>query len=161
MKNKRLYRSIRDRQIAGVCGGIADYFNVDPILVRIVFIIVALAGGSGVLAYFILWIVVPRDPEPWVQPDQQPDDQPMDREEFGPHHPSFNRWERRHHLKHRTGHRPVIGGLVLVTLGILLLLDSLVPNLNFHQLWPILLIVIGGALITVAFSPNKNNSHEL
>ena len=60
---KRLYRSRKDRQIAGVCGGIADYLAIDPTLVRIVWVILSLAGGPGVILYIILSIVVPEEPE--------------------------------------------------------------------------------------------------
>jgi len=57
----RLYRSTRDRAIAGVCGGLAHYFNIDVALVRLVFIAFALAGGASVLLYVVLWIAVPTD----------------------------------------------------------------------------------------------------
>lgn len=60
---KRLYRSRTDRMIAGVCGGLAKHFGIDPTLVRLAFVILALAGMSGGLAYLILWIVVPEEPE--------------------------------------------------------------------------------------------------
>jgi phage shock protein PspC (stress-responsive transcriptional regulator) len=63
MQTKRLYRSRTDRKIAGVCGGLAAYFNVDPIIIRIVAIILLLPGGlPGLLPYIILWIVVPEEP---------------------------------------------------------------------------------------------------
>lgn len=60
---KRLYRSRVDRQLAGVCGGIADYFNMDPTLVRILWVILTIAGGPGLVLYIILAIVVPEEPE--------------------------------------------------------------------------------------------------
>ncbi len=60
-EKKRLYRSTRDRMVAGVCGGVAEYFKVDPTLVRLLFVLFALAGGPGALAYIILWIVVPEE----------------------------------------------------------------------------------------------------
>ncbi len=59
---KKLYRSIDERIVGGVCGGIAEYFKVDPVLVRIVFIILFFGAGSGLLAYFIAWIIVPEEP---------------------------------------------------------------------------------------------------
>jgi phage shock protein C len=55
----QLTRSVTDRKIAGVCGGIAQYFGIDPTLVRIGFVLAALVG-FGVLAYVVLWIVLPR-----------------------------------------------------------------------------------------------------
>lgn len=58
---KRLYRSETDRQIAGVCGGLADYFEVDPTLIRILFVALVFLGGPGLLIYIILWIAVPEE----------------------------------------------------------------------------------------------------
>ena len=58
--NKKLYRSSFDKKIAGVCGGIAEYFDVDSTLVRLGWVIFSLAGGSGILAYIIAMIIMPR-----------------------------------------------------------------------------------------------------
>lgn len=59
---RRLYRSRTNRSIAGVCGGIGEYFNIDPVLVRLLFIGFLLAGGSAILAYLLMWIVIPNEP---------------------------------------------------------------------------------------------------
>ena len=61
--NKRLYRSRKERQLAGVCGGVADYLGVDPTLVRLLWVIFAIAGGPGVLLYVIMAAIVPEEPE--------------------------------------------------------------------------------------------------
>lgn len=58
----RLYRSQTDRMVAGVCSGLARYFNIDPTVVRLVFLVTALAGGPGVLLYLLLWIITPIEP---------------------------------------------------------------------------------------------------
>ena len=58
--NKRLYRSAHDRMLAGVCGGIAEYFQIDPTLVRLGWVAFTALGGSGILAYIILAVIVPR-----------------------------------------------------------------------------------------------------
>lgn len=59
MNEKRLIRSTSDRMVAGVCAGLADYFNLDPSLVRLLFVAFFFLGGSAVLLYLILWIVMP------------------------------------------------------------------------------------------------------
>jgi phage shock protein C len=56
---KRLYRSMSGKQIAGVCAGLAEYFAVDPTLVRVLFVILTLLGGPGLILYIILAIVMP------------------------------------------------------------------------------------------------------
>jgi len=64
MKNtkiKRLYRSKNNRVIAGVCGGIGEYFNIDPTLIRLLWILFIFMGGSGILAYIIAWIIIPQE----------------------------------------------------------------------------------------------------
>ena len=63
MTQKRLYRSINDRQLAGVCGGLGEYFDIDSTLIRLVIAVLAIAGvGTGVLFYIIAWIVIPEAP---------------------------------------------------------------------------------------------------
>ena len=59
---KRLYRSKKDKILGGVCGGMAEYFNIDPTLIRILWVIFTLMGGSGILAYIICWIIIPENP---------------------------------------------------------------------------------------------------
>lgn len=58
-EQKRLMRSVDDRVVAGVCGGIAEYLDTDPTLVRVVFALLAVFAGGGLLAYIILWLVMP------------------------------------------------------------------------------------------------------
>ncbi len=57
--SRRLYRSQTDRMIGGVCGGLAQVLDIDPTIVRLVFVLLALLGGHGVLLYLILWLIMP------------------------------------------------------------------------------------------------------
>ncbi len=59
MSNKKLYKSSVNRKLCGVCGGIAEYFDIDPTLVRLVWVIITLMGGAGILAYIIAAIIIP------------------------------------------------------------------------------------------------------
>ena len=59
MEGKKLYKSSTDKKIAGVCGGIAEYFNIDSTLVRLGWVLFSLLGGSGLLAYLICAIIIP------------------------------------------------------------------------------------------------------
>lgn len=63
MDNKKLYRSRNNKMIFGLCGGLGEYFDVDPTLVRILFVLLAMPGGFGVLAYIIISLIVPLEPE--------------------------------------------------------------------------------------------------
>ena len=60
MSNKRLYKSSVNCMICGVCGGISEYFDIDPTLVRLAWIVLSMFGGSGILAYIVAAIVIPR-----------------------------------------------------------------------------------------------------
>lgn len=59
---KRLTRSVTNRRIAGVCGGLAEYFDLDATLIRVVWLLLLLCAGTGLLAYIVMWIVVPLAP---------------------------------------------------------------------------------------------------
>jgi phage shock protein C len=60
---KRLYRSRSERMIAGVCGGIAEYFNIDPTVVRVIALATILLPGPSIIAYLIAWLIVPEAPD--------------------------------------------------------------------------------------------------
>ena len=62
MEPKRLFRSRKDRILGGVCGGIGNYFNLDPVLVRVLWAVSFFVFGAGFLAYIIAWIIVPEEP---------------------------------------------------------------------------------------------------
>ena len=62
MEGKKLYKSNTDKKIAGVCGGIAEYLNIDATLVRLGWVVFSLLGGSGLLAYIIAAIIMPERP---------------------------------------------------------------------------------------------------
>ncbi|HEY6666992.1 MAG TPA: PspC domain-containing protein [Propionibacteriaceae bacterium] len=56
---RKLYRSRNQRMLAGVCGGLAEYFNVDATLIRVLFLVLAVFGGSGLVIYVVMWLIVP------------------------------------------------------------------------------------------------------
>ena len=72
-EQRRLYRSTDDRVVAGVCGGLGDYFDVDPVIFRIAFVVLAFVGGAGFLLYPAAWLLLPEEGhhrsigESWVQ----------------------------------------------------------------------------------------------
>ena len=68
---RRLYRSKSDRMLAGVCGGLAEYFNIDAIIVRVVWVVGIFTGGLGVLAYLVAWVLMPENPEEAETPKEK------------------------------------------------------------------------------------------
>ena len=69
---KKFYLSTKNKKKAGVCGGLAEYFGLDATLVRIIFVLFTLAGGSGVLAYLVIWLVAPKALDTGVPPATPP-----------------------------------------------------------------------------------------
>ena len=74
---KKLMRSSTDKKLGGVCAGVADYFDMDPTLVRVLWLLVVLCGGTGILLYVILWIVLPLAPLQVAVPVQPPPSAPV------------------------------------------------------------------------------------
>jgi phage shock protein C len=63
MQPKKLFRSKREKMIAGVCGGLAEYFNIDTTLVRLLFVVLLLTPFHGLIVYLILWLITPVEPQ--------------------------------------------------------------------------------------------------
>ena len=59
---KRIYRSRKEKLVGGVCGGISNYFDVDPVLIRLIFLALLLIGGYTILAYLVAWVIIPKEP---------------------------------------------------------------------------------------------------
>ncbi|MFA6328424.1 MAG: PspC domain-containing protein [Candidatus Micrarchaeia archaeon] len=61
---KRVYRSRKSKMIGGVCGGIAEYFEIDPVLVRLLFVLLFFMGFVGIIIYLVAWLLIPENPNP-------------------------------------------------------------------------------------------------
>ncbi|MFA5930101.1 MAG: PspC domain-containing protein [Candidatus Micrarchaeia archaeon] len=59
---RRVYRSKKNKMLAGVCGGIAEYFEIDPVLVRLLFVLFTLMGFAGIILYLVAWLIMPENP---------------------------------------------------------------------------------------------------
>jgi len=125
---KKLLRSKKDRMVAGVCGGLGEYFNVDSSVIRLLAVLITLFGGSGILAYIILWIVIPEEGET-TEKDSKEEPKKEEAKEGA--------------VECCTGEHSgrLVFGLVLITLGGLFLFDELWRP--FVKLWPLILIILG------------------
>lgn len=151
MAKTNLYRSQKDTVVAGVCGGLGDYLNVDPILFRVLFVLAFLIGGSGLLVYIILWIVIPSDN--YIINETNLNDNTMN-DEMNNTEQQSNSSENQKKPQKNDGN--LWGGLILITLGGIFLIDRFVPRIDFGDLWPLILIVVGIILITKAYQQPKN-----
>lgn len=141
-ENKKLYRSRTDRFIGGICGGLAEYFDVDSTIVRIVAVIVAIWGGVGIFAYIVGLIVIPE--EPVKGGDKMAKENK--KEDFSKKMESAAQQVKSEIEKNPTKGQ-WIGGLILIALGVLFLVNQFVPSLDFGKMWPVILIVIGASII--------------
>lgn len=152
---RKLYRSRRERMISGVCGGIAEYFDIDPTLVRLITVVLALVSfGTAIIVYLVMSIVVPEEgagadnqkgstvagapvpptqqyPPTQTQPPTLPPPAPVPPRPAPPTASSGRR---------RGG---ITFGLVLVFLGLALLASQFVPGIDLWRLWPLIIVAIG------------------
>jgi phage shock protein PspC (stress-responsive transcriptional regulator) len=164
--DRKLYRDEYHRKIAGVCAGLAEYFNVDVAIVRVIFVLALIFHGGGLLVYIIFWIVLPKKPlfiNPNVDyrvPPQNPADsgnqfagtsytnpgtsfsnQPFPNEPF--HNQPYPA------PRNTTSLVAIVFGVVLIMIGGSILLNDfdILPDWDFERLWPVILIVVGCAIM--------------
>lgn len=161
-KNKRLYRSAKSKVFGGVAGGIAEYFDIDPIIIRLLFVIIALAGGGGAIVYLILWIALPLEPITMFNMNMGSGDPADAGNPDAQSAPGFNpETSAPFTMPVKTENRSgLIGGIILISLGLIFLANKFIPNINFGDLWPLLLVVLGGVLIVTSFAERKGDKKE-
>ncbi len=129
---KKLYKARTERMIDGVCGGVAKYFNLDPTLVRIAWVLLTFLGGSGIILYIVAMVVMPK--EPYVIPDYAAEHTPSGVPEVGD----------------RSQKNNLFWGLLLIAVGALLFLHNMGWSI-WHEWWSldwdlglaVLLILVG------------------
>lgn len=151
--HKRLYRSSKSKVFGGVAGGVAEYFDIDPIIIRLLFVVIAFAGGGGAIVYLIMWIAIPLEP---FRPFN------INAGTASPEGTSQQSTETGVPDSNNTITDPkrggLIGGVILISVGLMFFVARIIPNINFHQLWPLILVVIGGILIATSIADRKNDT---
>jgi phage shock protein C len=144
---KRLYRSRADSMLGGVCGGLAAYFSVDVTLIRLLFVLFAVATGVGILAYFILWLVVPVEGQSAADLGERIHE---GAEEIADRARTMTEDLRSADGSRRSG-ATVVVALVLILIGVVFLLRNVGVSwarwIRPGILWPILPIGLGVALL--------------
>ena len=128
--NKRLERDTQHKVIGGVCSGLANYFNIDASLLRVLFAFLFLFASAGFWLYLILWIVMPSANYATVVDEngQTVVDVPEQK-------------------KKNVSKGSLVLGLILIGIGAFALLHRFIPDFNWHNVWPILLILLGILLL--------------
>lgn len=126
---RRLYRSRQDKVIAGVCGGIGEYFKVDPVWIRIAFVLLIFAQGVGVILYIIAFLLMPENPHQKKEKTTQFETTISDM------------------TRNRQGKGSYIMGAILIVIGAIFLLQNLFSWFSFAYVWPLILIALGVFLL--------------
>ena len=170
--NRRLYRCRHDKRVAGVASGIAEYFDADPSLVRVLWVLSILLGGFGLLLYIAMAIIVPLEPEAGFmttgftaagtatgastvdattgEPTGDPTVDVTGTTATPSGHPGWHSVPAEHrHIARGTGRATTIFGIVLIVFGALALVDTYLPAWadNGRFLWPAFIVGIGAILV--------------
>ncbi|MCB0804859.1 MAG: PspC domain-containing protein [Bacteroidales bacterium] len=159
MSDKRLYRSSSNTVIAGVSGGLGDYFNIDPVIFRILFVLAAVFGGGGVIIYIVLWIVIPQQPvfQNGQFGDPGNNQNENNSEESSTENPDPVDMSTENKEKKRND-SSLWGGIILIALGAIFLADRYWPHIDFDDFWPVILIAVGVILIFKSTQQIKDKS---
>ncbi len=165
---KKLYRSRDDRMIAGVCGGLADYFNVDSSLVRLAVLFIFLFQGVGLIAYIIAWLVMSEEPvkNEYRMPDdyyiedekqkekqnnqqrQTADNEQEEKENYNQDAKKESEKEyyqqyQEENTKNSNDNRRKLFAVIMILVGSIFLVDIWIPDLYWEKYWPLILIAAG------------------
>lgn len=154
--NKKLYRSKTDKIFAGVCGGLADYFDIDATIIRLLFILIVAFGGSGLIVYLLLWLIMPKSSnEPAIITEEKVKEVAQEikekAEEFRENIKNEELQPKvRSHLHDSNRRRGGLFGWILLILGLVFLFNSFAPTwmrIHAFSYWPLILVFLGLVMI--------------
>ena len=156
MREKRkLYRSNKEKIFAGVAGGLGDYFDIDPTIVRLIFVVLAFINGIGILAYIVAMIAIPREhPHEVHKKDEDLGDKIKElAEEIKEDTEELVETAQNKKVPLSERRNVVAGSIIFV--GILFLIKAVFPMYWFtwHVIWPVLLILLG---VFILFGKSKH-----
>jgi len=157
METKKLRRSEKEKVIGGVAGGLGEYFSTDPVIFRILFVVLSFTGGGGVLVYLLMWIFIPRTEIPFSsqqQSKEKTDTEPIFDEQGEPIDAEYVK-EIQQDTSIRKKNGNLIGGSILIFIGLFFIADDFFPWLDWEYLWPIALIIAGLAIIKINYQSKK------
>ena len=154
---RRLYRSRKDRLIWGVCGGLAGYFDIDPLLVRLIFVLLIFTGGISILAYIVLAIFAPLEGSAAATPRETTRENIAEikksAEDLGEEvRTAFASPRSQEDEDARAHRRRNLIGIIIIIIGVVVLMSTLnvFGWFPWARFWPVLLIIAGLVLILTA-----------
>ncbi len=145
MEPRKLRRSYKDKIIGGVAGGLGEYFTTDPLIFRILFVVLLFTGGGGFLIYLLMWIFIPQEESKFEDKFEEP----IKDEAVSPETE-----------KKKLNNGSLIGGAILIMIGAIFLFDNLLPWLDFADLWPLALVIAGLAIVRMNYSRKKSKNEN-
>lgn len=170
---RRLFRSQHDRVFLGVCGGLGEYFNIDPVIIRIITVVLILATWVivGVLAYLIVALIVPAEGSTAASPKDTMRENVNDLRNTTSNlgqdiRTTFGSKESQDEIVHETSQVPVpprttsnkgllVLGIIIIAIGILVIFNNIFGGLFWRILWPVLLIVAGVIVVLIVLNRQK------
>lgn len=148
-KTSSLYRDRSDTMVGGVAGGLGKYLNLDPTIIRIIFIILALFGGGGVLLYLILWIAIPLEPINYFEDNQYQSN--MENAANGNAQQAGDSRQPAPQNNKPPSDGNLIAGVILIAIGGIFLINRFL-DIDFGDLWPFILLAAGLVLVIRGFT---------
>lgn len=145
MENKKLERNPMNKVVGGVCSGLAEFFNLDVALVRLVFVIALLFASFGFWFYILLWIFIPERKLPFDMGQQT---------DGASQQPTDNAQQFDDNNKKLTS---VVTGAIVILIGLIFLINNFIPISWIWKLWPLILVAIGGVMIYKASRKGGDN----
>lgn len=135
---KKLYRSAKEKIIAGVCGGFGEYFEIDATVIRLVFVLLTFAGGIGILAYILSWIIMPVEAGAEVKSEKPSGT--ASQASAGEESASGTEIK----VSATVGDKnKILLGLILIFLGTVFLINNFLPWFHIGRFWPLVLVFLG------------------
>lgn len=140
MANNRFYRDSKNKVLGGVCSGLANYFNLDVALLRVLFVVAFLFASFGFWLYIILWIVAPTDGQQTMDQESETKQMPVS--------------------ESVSATSSLIAGIAVMLIGVIFLINNFIPISWVWKLWPLILVVIGVVMIVNASKKEEDNEQK-
>ena len=152
---KRLYRSRDKKVVAGIAGGLGDYLDVDPVIIRIIIVLITIFHGVGLLIYIIMWIVIPEEE---YDPSKIKSEKTFSEDSGQSSEANFTEGTNKKVQPEKSSNERIIFGVVLIFIGIVFLFERFVPFFDFEFIFAIGMVALGLALIFNFFNKSEKSS---
>lgn len=152
---KRLYRSRKKKVIAGLCGGLGEYLDIDPVILRIIFVLITIFHGIGVIVYIIMWIIVQEEPydKSFTEESKEPETENETKKES-----TFTNNSKQATESPSSSNGRIVIGVLLIIIGLVFLSEKFFPFFDFEFVFALGLIGFGIALIINFFNRSEKSS---